>query len=124
MSLYHFLRLHPEPPAPAAATAAVAQQVEQDHAPAPAHQSAGLGVSGLGAVSLAGVLQIAQVHLVLGIIRVQLGGAAGVLQGVDAVAQALVGQRGEVIPAGVPGWKKLCSAYLRQWRQSACVGNG
>ena len=42
-------------------------------------------------------------HLVLGIIRVQLGGAAGVLQGVDAVAQALVGQGGEVIPAGVPG---------------------
>ena len=29
--------------------------------------------------------------------------AAGVLQGVDAVAQALVGQGGEVIPAGVPG---------------------
>ena len=64
---------------------------------------AGLGVSGLGTVGLAGVLQVAQVHLVLGIIRVQLGGAAGVLQGVDAVAQALVGQGGEVIPAGVPG---------------------
>ena len=72
---------HPEPTEAPAAAAAVAQQVEQDHAPAPAHQPAGLGVGGLGAVGLAGVLHPAQVHLVLGVIRVQLGGAA---------AQALV----------------------------------
>ena len=90
--------LHPEPPAPAAATAAVAEQIEQDHAPAPAHQPAGLGVGGLGAVGLAGILHPAQVHLVLGVIGVQLNGAAGVLQRVDAVAEALIGQRGEVVP--------------------------
>ena len=63
--------LHPEPPAPAA-TAAVAEQIEQDHAPAPAHQPAGLGVGGLGAVGLAGILHPAQVHLVFGVIGVQL----------------------------------------------------
>ena len=90
--------LHPEPPAPAAATAAVAEQIEQDHAPAPAHQPAGLGVGGLGAVGLAGILHPAQVHLVLGVIGVQLNGAAGVLQRIDAVAEALIGQRGEVVP--------------------------
>ena len=82
----------------AAATAAVAEQIEQDHAPAPAHQPAGLGVGGLGAVGLAGILHPAQVHLVLGVIGVQLNGAAGVLQRVDAVAEALIGQRGEVVP--------------------------
>ena len=59
---------------------------------------AGLGVGGLGAVGLAGILHPAQVHLVLGVIGVQLNGAAGVLQRVDAVAEALIGQRGEVVP--------------------------
>ena len=39
-------------------------------------------------------------HLVFGVARLHLGGAAGVLQGVDAVAQALVRQRREVIPPG------------------------
>ena len=81
--------------APAAA-AAVAQQVEQDHAPAPAHQAAGLGVGGLSAVGAARVLQIAQVHLVFSVAGLHLGGAAGILQGIDAVAQALIGQRGEI----------------------------
>ena len=76
--------------APAAA-AAVAQQVEQDHAPAPAHQAAGLGVGGLGAVGAARVLQIAQVHLVLGVAGLHLGGAAGILQGIDAVAENFFG---------------------------------
>ena len=52
-----------EAPAEApAAAAAVAQQVEQDHAPAPAHDAARLGVGGLGAVGAAGVLQPLQVH--------------------------------------------------------------
>ena len=64
--------------APAAA-AAVAKQVQQDHAPAPLHQAAGAGVGGLcGAVGLAGVLHPAQVHLVLGVARVQLHGTAGI----------------------------------------------
>lgn len=76
--------------APAAA-AAVAKQVQQDHAPAPLHQAAGAGVGGLcGAVGLAGVLHPAQVHLVLGVARVQLHGTAGILQRIDAVAQALI----------------------------------
>ena len=39
-------------------------------------------------------------HLVFGVARLHLGGAAGVLQGVDAVAQALVRQRREIIPPG------------------------
>ena len=86
--------------APAAA-AAVAQQVEQDHAPAPAHQPAGLGVGGLGAVGLAGVLHPAQVHLVLGVVRVQLHGAAGILQSVHTFAKPLIGQRGEIVPPRV-----------------------
>src|SRR5699024_8211229 len=37
----------------------------------------------------------------LGVVGVQLDGPAGVLQGVDLAAQALVGQAGQVIPAGV-----------------------
>ena len=37
-------------------------------------------------------------HLVFGVIGVQLNGAAGILQRVDAVAEALIGQRGEVVP--------------------------
>ena len=69
---------HAEPEGPAAA-AAVAKQVQQDHAPAPLHQAAGAGVGGLcGAVGLAGVLHPAQVHLVLGVARVQLHGTAGI----------------------------------------------
>ena len=68
-----------EAPAEApAAAAAVAQQVEQDHAPAPAHDAARLGVSGLGAVGAAGVLQPLQVHPVLGVVGVQLHGTAGI----------------------------------------------
>lgn len=90
---------HPEPTEAPAAAAAVAKQVQQDHAPAPLHQAAGAGVGGLcGAVGLAGVLHPAQVHLVLGVIGIQLNGAAGVLQRIDAVAEALIGQRGEVVP--------------------------
>ena len=93
-----------EPEAAKAAAAAVAQQVQQDHTPAPLHQAAGPGVGGLGgAVGLAGVLHPAQVHLVFHIVGVQLDGAAGVLQRVDAVAQALVCEGGEVIPAGAAG---------------------
>ena len=46
------------------------------------------------------VLQIAQVHLVFGVAGLHLGGAAGILQGIDAVAQALIGQRGEIVPPG------------------------
>ena len=93
--------LHPEPTEAPAAAAAVAQQVQQDHAPAPAQKPAGLGVGGLGAVGLAGVLHPAQVHLVLGVVRVQLHGAAGVLQGVYTFAQTLIGQRGEIVPPRV-----------------------
>ena len=89
---------HTEPTEAPAAAATVAQQVQQNHAPAPAQKPAGLGVGGLGAVGLAGVLHPAQVHLVFGVIGVQLDGAAGVLQRVDAVAEALIGQRGEVVP--------------------------
>ena len=37
---------------------------------------------------------------VLGVVGVQLDGPAGVLQGVDGPAQALVGQAGQVVPAG------------------------
>ena len=92
---------HPEPTEAPAAAAAVAQQVQQNHAPAPAQKPTGLGVGGLGAVGLAGVLHPAQVHLVLGVVRVQLHGAAGILQRVDAVAQALIGQRGKIVPPGI-----------------------
>ena len=60
--------------------------------------SAGLGVGGLGAVGLAGILHPAQVHLVFGVIGVQLNGAAGILQRIDAVTETLIGQRGEVVP--------------------------
>ena len=89
---------HAEPEAPAAA-AAVAQQVQQDHAPAPLHQAAGACVGGLGgAVGLAGVLHPAQVHLVFGVIGVQLHGAAGILQRINAVAQTLIGKGGKIIP--------------------------
>ena len=89
---------HAEPEGPAAA-AAVAQQVQQDHAPAPLHQAAGACVGGLGgAVGLAGVLHPAQVHLVFGVIGVQLHGAAGILQRIDAVAQTLIGKGGKIIP--------------------------
>ena len=84
---------HPEPTEAPAAAAAVAQQVQQNHAPAPAQKPAGLGVGGLGAVGLAGVLHPAQVHLVLGVVRVQLHGAAGILQSVHAFAKTLIGQR-------------------------------
>ena len=92
---------HAEMEAPAAA-AAVAKQVQQDHAPAPLHQAAGAGVGGLcGAVGLAGVLHPAQVHLVLGVARVQLHGTAGILQRIDAVAQALICEGGQIIPPGI-----------------------
>ncbi|MED9976784.1 MAG: hypothetical protein UFR61_04400, partial [Faecalibacterium sp.] len=37
-------------------------------------------------------------HLVLGVVRVQLHGAAGVLQGIHAFAQPLIGQRREIVP--------------------------
>ena len=37
-------------------------------------------------------------HLVLGVVRVQLHGAAGVLQGVHTFAKALIGQRREIVP--------------------------
>ena len=83
-------------------TTAVAKQVQQDHAPAPLHQAAGAGVGGLcGAVGLAGVLHPAQVHLVLGVARVQLHGTAGILQRIDAVAQALICEGGKIIPPGI-----------------------
>src|SRR5699024_11493814 len=59
------------------------------------------GVGGLGAVGLAGVLHPAQMGAVLGVVGVQLDSPAGVLQGVDLAAQALVGQAGQVIPAGI-----------------------
>ena len=39
-------------------------------------------------------------HLIFGVVGVHLSGAAGVLQRLDAVAKALIGQRGEVIPPG------------------------
>ena len=104
---------HAEPEAPAAA-AAVAQQVEQDHAPAPAHDAARLGVGGLGAVGAAGVLQPLQVHPVLGVVGVQLHGAAGILQRVDAVAQALIGQRGKIVPPGIAGGHAV--------QHAACLG--
>ena len=92
---------HTEPTEAPAAAAAVAQQIQQDHAPAPAQKPAGLGVGGLGAVGLAGVLHPAQMHLVLGVVRVQLHGAAGILQSVHAFAKPLIGQRGEIVPPRV-----------------------
>ena len=84
---------------PAAAT--VAQQVQQDQVPAPLGHTARLGIGGLGAVVLAGVLHLAQMHLVFGVVRVHLYSPAGILQGIDALAQALVGQRGQIIPPGI-----------------------
>ena len=39
-------------------------------------------------------------HLIFGVARLHLSGAAGVLQRPDAVAKALIRQRGEVIPPG------------------------
>ena len=57
-------------------------------------------VGGLGAVGLAGILHPAQVHLVLGVIGVQLNGAADVYK------------RQRSFSSSISGWKNTATAPL------------